>query len=56
MAARGIDTTVLLANRINHPTQEMHQLFADSLYELIFDEPYDGKPLDSQLNTMYQGK
>jgi lysophospholipase L1-like esterase len=56
MAANGVDTTPLLANHINHPTQEMHQLFADSLYELIFGEPYDGKPLDSQLNTMYQGK
>lgn len=31
------DTTRLLANRINHPTEEMHELFADSLFELIFD-------------------
>lgn len=30
------DTTQLLANRINHPTPEMHMLFADSLYEIIF--------------------
>lgn len=29
------DATMLLANRINHPTKEMHALFADSLYELI---------------------
>lgn len=29
------DTTMLLANRINHPTEEMHRLFADSLYEVI---------------------
>ena len=29
------DTTMLLANRINHPTEEMHSLFADSLYEMI---------------------
>ena len=29
------DTTMLLANRINHPTPEMHRLFADSLYETI---------------------
>ena len=56
MAAEGVDTTALLANHINHPTQEMHKLFADSLYELIFGEPYDGKPLDSHFNTMYQGK
>ena len=30
------DTTLLLDNRINHPTREMHQLFADSLFETIF--------------------
>ena len=29
------DTTQLLANRINHPLPEMHQLFADSLYDII---------------------
>ena len=29
------DVTYLLANRINHPTPEMHKLFADCLYELI---------------------
>ncbi len=29
------DITMLLANRINHPTKEMHALFADSLFELI---------------------
>ena len=27
------DTTLLLANRINHPLPEMHQLFADALYD-----------------------
>lgn len=32
------DTTMLLANRINHPISEMHELFADSLMEIIFDE------------------
>ena len=30
------DTTMLLANRINHPTKEMHELFADSLFKMIF--------------------
>ncbi len=30
------DTTMLLANRINHPTKEMHELFAQSLFEIIF--------------------
>lgn len=29
------DTTMLLANRINHPVPEMHKLFADELYDLI---------------------
>lgn len=32
------DTTLLLANRINHPVREMHQLFADKLYETIMEE------------------
>ena len=30
------DTTKLLANRINHPTKEMHALFADMLFACIF--------------------
>ena len=29
------DTTLLLANRINHPTREMHELFADMLFQMI---------------------
>lgn len=29
------DVTSLLANRINHPTPEMHALFANSLYDLL---------------------
>jgi hypothetical protein len=32
------DTTALLANRINHPTKEMHELFADSLFKIIFEK------------------
>ena len=32
------DTTLLLANRINHPTREMHSLFADMLFEVIFND------------------
>jgi hypothetical protein len=32
------DITLLLANRINHPTREMHELFANALYAMIFDE------------------
>lgn len=29
------DITSLLCNRINHPTESMHNLFADSLYDII---------------------
>lgn len=29
------DTTMLLCNRINHPTPEMHELFANALYDII---------------------
>ena len=32
------DTTQLLANKINHPIREMHELFADSLFEIIMGE------------------
>ncbi len=32
------DTTNLLINRINHPIPEMHELFADSLFEIIMGE------------------
>lgn len=43
MEAEGVDTTLLLANYINHPTREMHKLFADMLYETIFGEKFDGE-------------
>lgn len=33
----GIDTTALLCNRINHPSRDMHHLFADLLYETIME-------------------
>lgn len=29
------DTTMLLANRINHPVREMHELFAQSIFDVI---------------------
>ena len=45
------DTTLLLANRINHPTREMHELFADRLFHAIIDEQSDMTGQDS--NTMY---
>lgn len=44
------DTTMLLANRINHPSREMHQLFADTLFETIFDGQRFAAGCDS---TMY---
>ena len=36
--AETTDTTLLLANRINHPTAEMHGLFADMLFKTIFND------------------
>ena len=35
--AKTQDTTLLLANYINHPIREMHQLFAQTLYDVIFE-------------------
>lgn len=32
------DTTLLLANRINHPTREMHELFANALFKTIMED------------------
>ena len=36
LAARGVDTTALLCNRINHPDREMHGVFAYELVKTIF--------------------
>lgn len=48
------DTTLLLANRINHPTNEMQELFADSLFNVIFkDKP---EIIKSVSDTMYNDK
>lgn len=46
------DITVKLVNYINHPTAEMHELFAEELYKALMDEPADGGANDS---TMYRG-
>lgn len=35
MYQNGVDTTALLANKINHPKREMHRLFAQELLNLI---------------------
>ncbi len=47
------DITNLLANRINHPTREMHELFAQMLFDLLFDVP-DEKHTGAD-HTMYRG-
>lgn len=47
------DTTMLLCNRINHPTREMHQLFADCLFETIFGEGVQAT--DELESAMYNG-
>lgn len=36
MAKRGIDTTAMLINGLNHPAAEYHQIFCDCLYQTIF--------------------
>jgi len=38
MSEAGVNTTKLLSNHINHPTREMHVLFAVSLFETIMFE------------------
>ncbi|MBE6650337.1 MAG: GDSL family lipase [Ruminococcaceae bacterium] len=48
------DITELLANKINHPTKEMHELFAQSLFECIFDGVDEIK--HKQTSTMYKGE
>lgn len=45
------DTTLLLCNRINHPTKEMHRLFADMLFDTIFSEKESAQ---ANSNTMYE--
>ena len=45
------DVTMLLSNRINHPTEQMHKLFADSLFEMIVDGMDSKECADS---TMYK--
>ncbi len=37
LAYYGVDTTKLLVNKINHPTREMHRLFADVLFKTFID-------------------
>lgn len=46
------DVTTLLANRINHPTKEMHGLFAQMLFDTIFEKEPEVQGTE---NTMYRG-
>ena len=34
--SKTVDTTMMLSNRVNHPTAVMHQMFSDSLFDMIF--------------------
>ena len=45
------DVTQLLANRINHPTKEMHKLFADMLYEVIMSGAGEEQGQESTMTT-----
>lgn len=38
MERKGKDVTALLCNAINHPSREMHALFADALFELLVED------------------
>ncbi len=46
------NVTYLLANYINHPTREMHHMFADTLFDVIFEGVKDVKTETE--STMYQ--
>ena len=48
------DTTKLLANYINHPVKEMHQLFADSLFDVLFK--YDIRVSKEVSDSMFDFK
>lgn len=50
--SRTEDTTLLLANRINHPTREMHQLFADEIFKIILGS---GSSASDSESTLYKG-
>ncbi|MCQ2485874.1 MAG: GDSL-type esterase/lipase family protein [Clostridia bacterium] len=43
------DVTMLLANRINHPIKEMHELFAQLLFDIIFEEKTENIEIESTM-------
>lgn len=45
-----MDTTKLLANDINHPIKEMHELFAVELFKCIFKESNEKENLNDYAN------
>lgn len=47
------DTTRMLINRVNHPTPEMHERFAEMLFEIIFRDVHD--VVANETSTMYNG-
>ena len=49
----GEDITMLLANRINHPKAEMHELFAQTIFDVIME---DGIESASKESTMYRAE
>ncbi len=44
------DVTKLLINRINHPTAEMHELFAKMLFDLLFTDAKSGESESTMFN------
>lgn len=48
------DITPLLANRINHPIPEMHELFAQVLFNAILGEDFGENGMETE-NSMYRG-
>lgn len=46
------DVTDLLANKINHPTREMHELFANELFKCIFEG--EDEIINKNISTMYK--
>ena len=47
------DITLLLANRVNHPSREMHAFFAEKLYQTIFGNTQTNCVKD---DAMYNGE
>ena len=51
------DTTLMLANRINHPSREMHELFAQRLFDTIFANGIsEGKGVDDAMYKENEGE